>query len=203
MLVVGGLLAVALWPATIPVDVVDRAARGPLVVTVDEEGRTRVRDRFVVSAPVAGRVLRIELEPGDPVKRGGDRRPGARRGAAAARRADARGSAGGGRKRASGARPGAGRSSSARVPPLAQAQRELARVRELAADELDHAAQEIDAARGRTRRRREEAVNAAVISRCAPLNRSSQRAQARLAPSTPDASGPRRRRCARRPTASC
>jgi HlyD family secretion protein len=34
---------------------------------VDEEGETRVRDRFVVSAPVAGRVLRIELEPGDPV----------------------------------------------------------------------------------------------------------------------------------------
>ena len=31
---------------------------------------TRVRDRFVVSAPVAGRVLRIELEPGDAVKRG-------------------------------------------------------------------------------------------------------------------------------------
>ena len=31
---------------------------------------TRVRDRFVVSAPVAGRVLRIELEPGDRVTRG-------------------------------------------------------------------------------------------------------------------------------------
>ena len=41
-------------------------SRGPLVVTVDEEGVTRVRDRFVVSAPYAGRVLRIELEPGDP-----------------------------------------------------------------------------------------------------------------------------------------
>jgi HlyD family secretion protein len=36
-------------------------------VTLDEEGETRVRDRYVVSAPVAGRVLRIELEPGDPV----------------------------------------------------------------------------------------------------------------------------------------
>ena len=41
--------------------------RGPLRVTIDEEGETRVRDRFVVSAPLAGRVLRIELEPGDPV----------------------------------------------------------------------------------------------------------------------------------------
>jgi HlyD family secretion protein len=41
-----------------------------LVVTVDEEGVTRVRDRYIVSAPVSGRVLRIELEPGDRVKRG-------------------------------------------------------------------------------------------------------------------------------------
>ena len=39
--------------------------RGPLVVPIEEEGQTRVRDRYVVSAPVAGRVLRIDLEPGD------------------------------------------------------------------------------------------------------------------------------------------
>ena len=39
-------------------------------VTIDEEGETRVRERFVVSAPVAGRLQRIELEPGDPVVRG-------------------------------------------------------------------------------------------------------------------------------------
>ena len=67
--VIGGLLAVALWPTTLAVDVA-AVARGPLVVTIDEEGMTRVRDRFVVSAPLTGRVLRIELEPGDPVKRG-------------------------------------------------------------------------------------------------------------------------------------
>jgi len=67
--VVGGLLAVALWPKTMLVEVAT-IARGPLVVTVDEEGTTRVRERFVVSSPVAGRVLRIELEPGDVVKRG-------------------------------------------------------------------------------------------------------------------------------------
>lgn len=65
----GGLLAMALWPETFEVDVAT-VSRGPLVVTVDEEGRTRVRNRFVVSAPVSGRVLRIELEPGDTVKRG-------------------------------------------------------------------------------------------------------------------------------------
>ena len=39
-------------------------------VTLDEEGETRVRERFVVSAPVMGRVERIELEPGDAVVRG-------------------------------------------------------------------------------------------------------------------------------------
>lgn len=44
--------------------------RGTLTVTLDEEGETRVRDRFLISAPVAGRVLRIELEPGDPVLAG-------------------------------------------------------------------------------------------------------------------------------------
>jgi HlyD family secretion protein len=68
-LVVAGLLAVALWPTTTPVTTA-ALARGPLVVTIDEEGRTRVRDRFVVAAPVAGRVLRIELEAGDAVKQG-------------------------------------------------------------------------------------------------------------------------------------
>lgn len=61
------LLALALWPETQPVDLA-AVSRGPLRVTVDEEGETRVRDRFVVTAPVAGRVQRIELEPGDPVR---------------------------------------------------------------------------------------------------------------------------------------
>ena len=39
-------------------------------VTLVEEGETRVRDRFIVSAPVAGRVLRIELDPGQSVVAG-------------------------------------------------------------------------------------------------------------------------------------
>lgn len=69
LLVVAGLLAVALWPKTVPVDIAV-LARGTLRVTVDEEGKTRVRDRFVVTAPVAGRVRRIELEPGDEVRAG-------------------------------------------------------------------------------------------------------------------------------------
>ena len=44
--------------------------RGRLEVSIEEEGRTRVRDRYVVSAPVPGRMRRIELEPGDPVVAG-------------------------------------------------------------------------------------------------------------------------------------
>lgn len=68
-LIVGALIAVALWPEATVVDV-GSARRGPLQVTIDEEGQTRVRERFVVSAPVAGRVERATLEPGDPIRRG-------------------------------------------------------------------------------------------------------------------------------------
>ena len=67
--IVAAILAVALWPQSLDVDTV-RVARGPLQVTIDEEGQTRVPEKFVVSAPVAGRVNRIDLEPGDPVRRG-------------------------------------------------------------------------------------------------------------------------------------
>ena len=45
-----------------------RVARGPLQVTVDHEGRTRVKERYVISAPLSGRLLRVELHPGDPVR---------------------------------------------------------------------------------------------------------------------------------------
>jgi len=41
--------------------------RGLLRVTVDEDGETRAHDRFVVAAPIAGRLLRVELEEGDSV----------------------------------------------------------------------------------------------------------------------------------------
>jgi HlyD family secretion protein len=63
------LAIVAAWPASVPVDVA-RVERGRLEVTVDDEGETRVRERFVISAPVPGRVLRIDLEPGDKVEHG-------------------------------------------------------------------------------------------------------------------------------------
>jgi HlyD family secretion protein len=60
------LLAWAMRPKPVEADFA-AIERGSIQVTIDEEGETRVRDRFTVSAPMAGRVLRIELEPGDPV----------------------------------------------------------------------------------------------------------------------------------------
>ena len=68
VLVAAGAYAL-LRPAPLPVETA-RVTRGPLQVTVDEEGETRVRDRYVVAAPVAGRVARIELREGDPVAAG-------------------------------------------------------------------------------------------------------------------------------------
>jgi HlyD family secretion protein len=38
-----------------------------MTLTIDEEGRTRVRDAYVVSTPVAGRLMRVEAQPGDAV----------------------------------------------------------------------------------------------------------------------------------------
>ena len=73
-----------------------RAGRsaGALQVTVDEEGATRVRDRFVIAAPIAGRVARIALDAGDAVRAGhggGAHAPAAAR-SARARRGARRGS---------------------------------------------------------------------------------------------------------------
>jgi HlyD family secretion protein len=64
------LLAGAWWmvrPQPVPVDL-GTVTRGPLQVTLDHEGQTRVRERYTISAPVSGRVLRIGLEPGDVVQ---------------------------------------------------------------------------------------------------------------------------------------
>ena len=63
------LIGWGLWakPVMIETGVV---ARGPLTVRVSEEGKTRVRNRYVVAAPVAGKMRRITLKPGDDVKGG-------------------------------------------------------------------------------------------------------------------------------------
>jgi HlyD family secretion protein len=68
-LIVGVLVAVAVWPRAVEVETAV-VGRGPLMETIDEEGETRVRHRYVLTAPVSGEVLRIDLQPGDPVRRG-------------------------------------------------------------------------------------------------------------------------------------
>lgn len=64
--VVVGLLVMWLRPTPLRVDV-STASRGSMRVTVDGEGKTRVRDRYVVAAPVAGRLRRIALRRGDNI----------------------------------------------------------------------------------------------------------------------------------------
>ena len=54
VIAVAAIVAMAMWPEAIEVDLT-QVTRGPMQVTLDEDGETRVRDRFVVSAPVAGR----------------------------------------------------------------------------------------------------------------------------------------------------
>src|SRR5690606_4822767 len=67
------LLAGALWqllrpaPLTVETALLERRA---LTVTVDEQGRTRALDPYVLAAPVPGRLLRIELDEGDAVQAG-------------------------------------------------------------------------------------------------------------------------------------
>ena len=61
------LFVLALQPQAVPVDIED-IGEGPLVVTVRDEGYSRIREVYTLSAPVSGRLLRVEREPGDRVE---------------------------------------------------------------------------------------------------------------------------------------
>ena len=63
------LVAWALWPRPVPVELA-QVTQGAFEQVVADDGKTRVRDRYVIHAPLAGRVERIQLEVGDPVKQG-------------------------------------------------------------------------------------------------------------------------------------
>ena len=69
VIVLAALVAWALQPQPVAVEAAP-VTRGAFEQVVRDDGRTRVRDRYVVSAPLAGRVERIRLEVGDPVKQG-------------------------------------------------------------------------------------------------------------------------------------
>lgn len=68
-LLILGLIVWGLWPKPVVIET-GTVARGPLTVRVSEEGKTRVRSRYVVAAPVAGKMRRVPLKPGDEVKAG-------------------------------------------------------------------------------------------------------------------------------------
>jgi len=67
-LVAAGLVY-GFMPRALPVDIAE-VKRAPLNVTVEEEGKTQVMERYLVSAPVAGYVRRIDLKAGDAITAG-------------------------------------------------------------------------------------------------------------------------------------
>jgi HlyD family secretion protein len=67
--IAAGLLVWAFVPRPTEVEIAT-VTRGPFRKTVDEDGKTRVRDRYVVSAPVPGRLLRVDLRAGAAVEPG-------------------------------------------------------------------------------------------------------------------------------------
>ena len=69
VLAAGGGLFLILRPQPVLVET-EPVTRGRFEAVVEEDGRTRVRDRYLVSAPVAGRVMRIAVRPGDAVEAG-------------------------------------------------------------------------------------------------------------------------------------
>jgi len=66
---IAATMAYAFWPKPALVDL-GSVGRGPLMVTIDEEGQTRVRDIYLVTAPTTGNLDRITLQSGDAVRKG-------------------------------------------------------------------------------------------------------------------------------------
>ncbi len=62
-------IAFGLIPEPVEVDLAE-VERGEIRVTVDQDGKTRIREKYIVSAPLVGRVLRIDMDPGDEVLAG-------------------------------------------------------------------------------------------------------------------------------------
>jgi len=63
------LLVAGLWPQPVPVELA-RASVGRLRATVNEEGKTRIKQRYTLSAPVSGQLRRIPFKAGAEVKAG-------------------------------------------------------------------------------------------------------------------------------------
>jgi HlyD family secretion protein len=61
--------AYGFYPKAVDVDLVF-VTREPLQVTIEEEGRTRLKDRFVITAPTVGYLERVKVKVGDAVRKG-------------------------------------------------------------------------------------------------------------------------------------
>jgi len=66
LLLLGGLFY-GFWPEAVQVDSA-RVQRGPLRVTVNDDGETRIREKYIVSSPMTGQLLRVQLHAGDEVE---------------------------------------------------------------------------------------------------------------------------------------
>jgi len=68
-----GVAALVVWALRAPPISVELAQveRGVFEQAVSDDGKTRVRERYTVFAPLAGRIERIRLKAGDPVERAG------------------------------------------------------------------------------------------------------------------------------------
>ncbi len=161
-LLLGTAVALALRPAAVPAEVAE-ADSGPLLVTVDWTGKTRVRDRYLVAAPVSGQLSRLGPRAGDRVEAG---QVVARIGGAAATPLDPRSRA------EAGARLEAARAAEAEAGAAlerARAAAEQARTSGLRAEALAReggiAEQGLEAARAEDRVRAEEARMAGAAVR--------------------------------------
>lgn len=65
---IAALIGLASKPSPVEVDI-GTVISGPMMVTIDDDGESRVRERYRITAPLAGQLLRIALDPGDTVKK--------------------------------------------------------------------------------------------------------------------------------------
>ncbi|MCP5074650.1 MAG: HlyD family efflux transporter periplasmic adaptor subunit [Rhodobacteraceae bacterium] len=66
ILLIAGTLAAAFWPRALRLDIAE-VRTGPMIVTINEEGRTQVQETYIVSTPVAGELQRVTIQPGETV----------------------------------------------------------------------------------------------------------------------------------------
>src|SRR5579872_6701528 len=67
ILALAALVVWAVMPGAVPVETA-LVTKGKFVATVDEDGKTRVRERYVVAAPLGGRLGRVRFKVGDQIK---------------------------------------------------------------------------------------------------------------------------------------